>query len=124
MAAWPRSRQRLRRAPNIRKYLLDEREFLSPVGVRWLMRVYAAGPYTFEAGARTFTVPYVPANMDTADFGGNSNWRGPVWMPVNSLLIEALRKYHRFYGDSFTVECPTGSGNRVTPDGVADELGR
>jgi hypothetical protein len=62
--------------------------------------------------------------MDSADFGGNSNWRGPIWMPVNFLLIEALRKLHRYYGDSLTVECPTGSGRRTTLEGVADELGR
>ncbi|HJZ58514.1 MAG TPA: glucosidase, partial [Gemmataceae bacterium] len=105
-------------------YLLDEREFLSPFGVRSLSRVYAADPYTFEAGGRAFSVRYVPADMDTADFGGNSNWRGPVWMPVNFLLVEALRKYHAFFSDSFTVECPTGSGRRVTLDGAADELGR
>jgi hypothetical protein len=115
------TRERLTR---VLGYLLDEREFLSPFGVRSLSRVYAEEPYTFEAGGRVFTVRYVPADMDTADFGGNSNWRGPVWMPVNFLLIEALRKYHRFFGDSFTIECPTGSGKRVTLDGAADELGQ
>ena len=115
------TRERLTR---VLRNLLDEREFLSPFGVRSLSKAYAAAPYTFAAGERTFTVGYVPADMDTADFGGNSNWRGPVWMPVNFLLIESLRKYHRFFGDSFTVECPTGSGNRVTLNGVADELRR
>jgi hypothetical protein len=110
------------RLTRVLTYLLDEREFLSPFGVRSLSKVYEKDPYTFSAGERTFTVRYVPGDMDTADFGGNSNWRGPVWMPVNCLLIEALRKYHRYYGDSFTIECPTGSGRRVTLDGVADEL--
>ena len=115
------TRERLTR---VLGYLLDEREFLSPFGVRSLSKVYQSAPYTFRADGQTFTVRYVPADMDSGDFGGNSNWRGPVWMPVNFLLIESLRKYHRFYGDSFTVECPTGSGRRVTLDGVADELAR
>ncbi|HEX4129660.1 MAG TPA: glucosidase [Pirellulales bacterium] len=115
------TRERLTR---VLSYLLDEHEFLSPFGVRSLSKAYEKNPYTFSAGGQTFAVRYVPGDMDTADFGGNSNWRGPVWMPVNFLLIESLRKYHRFYGDSFTVECPTGSGCRATLDEVADELGQ
>ncbi len=104
--------------------LLDEAEFLSPFGVRSLSRVYAADPYVFRADGREFTVGYVPGDMDSADFGGNSNWRGPVWMPVNFLLVEALRKYHVFYGDDFRVECPTGSGVKMNLGQVADELSR
>jgi hypothetical protein len=105
------------------KRLLDETEFLSPFGVRSLSKVYDEHPYTFRAGGQTFTVKYVPGDMDTHEFGGNSNWRGPVWFPVNFLLIEALRKYHGFYGDDLTVECPTGSGRMLDLKQVAEELG-
>ncbi len=115
------TRERLQR---VLAYLLDEKEFLSPFGVRSLSKVYEKDPYVFRPDGHTFTVRYVPGDMDTAEFGGNSNWRGPVWMPLNFLLIEALRKYHLFYGDDFTVECPTGSGTKKTLDQVADELGR
>jgi hypothetical protein len=115
------TRDRLER---VLKYLLDETEFLSPFGVRSLSKVYKKHPYTISVGGQKFTVGYVPGDMDTAEFGGNSNWRGPIWMPLNFLLIEALRKYHAFYGDDFTIECPTGSGNRMTLDGVAQELAR
>ncbi len=114
-------RDRLERAL---RYLLSESEFLSPFGVRSLSLAYRDQPYHFQMEGRSFTVGYVPGDMDTADFGGNSNWRGPIWMPLNFLLIEALREYHRFYGDDFRVECPTGSGNWVTLDGAADELAR
>ena len=105
-------------------YLLDEREFLSPYGVRSLSRIYKDHPYTFRTAAdsRVYRVAYVPGDMDNWDFGGNSNWRGPVWFPINFLLIEALREYHRFYGDAFRIECPTGSGRTATLEGVADEL--
>ena len=112
------------RVERVLKYMLDENEFLSPFGVRSMSKVYEKHPYIFNAGGQTFTVGYVPGNMDTAEFGGNSNWRGPVWMPNNFLLIEALLKYHRYYGDDFTIECPTGSGNRMTLDRVAQELAR
>jgi hypothetical protein len=115
------TRDRLER---VLKYMLDENEFLSPFGVRSMSKVYEKHPYTFSASDRTFTVGYVPGNMDTAEFGGNSNWRGPVWMPNNFLLIEALLKYHVYYGEDFTIECPTGSGNRMTLGGVAKELSR
>jgi len=113
-----------RRLERVLAYLLDEKEFLSPFGVRSLSKAYEKDPYVFRAGGKAFTVGYVPGDMDTGDFGGNSNWRGPVWMPLNFLLIEALRKYHTFYGDDFTIECPTGSGNAMTLDRVADELSR
>ncbi len=104
--------------------LLDEAEFLSPFGVRSLSKVYEKHPYQFEAGGRTFTVNYVAGDMDNGDFGGNSNWRGPVWVPVNFLLIESLRQYHSFYGDEYRVECPTGSGVMMTLKEVAEEIGR
>ena len=104
--------------------MLDESEFLSPYGVRSLSRVYKDRPYVFRApgGDREYTVAYVPGDMDSPDFGGNSNWRGPVWFPINFLLIEALREYHRYYGDTFQIECPTGSGQLTNLDGVAHEL--
>jgi len=114
-------RTRLERAL---RYVLDENEFLSPYGVRSLSRVYKDHPYVFRAAGddREYTVAYVPGDMDSAQFGGNSNWRGPVWLPINFLLIEALREYHRFYGDTFQIECPTGSGRFKNLDGVAHEL--
>ncbi len=114
------SRQRLERAL---RYLLDEDEFLSPFGVRSLSRVYKDRPYEFRAdGGERYTVRYVPGDMDSWDFGGNSNWRGPIWFPINYLLIESLERYHQYYGDSFRVECPTGSGRWTTLGGAAREL--
>ena len=115
------SRHRLER---VLARMLDEAEFLSPFGVRSLSKVYEKHPYTFAAGGQSFTVKYVPGDMDNGDFGGNSNWRGPVWVPMNYLIIESLREYHQYYGDAVTVECPTGSGVRMTLDQVAEELGR
>jgi hypothetical protein len=114
-------RDRLERAL---RYLLDEREFLSPHGVRSLSRVYKDRPYVFRADGdvHEYSVAYVPGDMDSEQFGGNSNWRGPVWFPINFLLIEALREYHRYYGDSFRIECPTGSGQSTDLNGVALEL--
>jgi hypothetical protein len=102
--------------------MLDEREFLSPHGVRALSRVHLDKPFQFHHADQTFTVRYTPGESDTVMFGGNSNWRGPVWMPVNYLIIEALQRFHHYYGDDFKVECPTGSGNYVTILQVADEL--
>jgi hypothetical protein len=92
--------------------------------VRALSRVHAEQPYQFDVGQYHLTVAYMPAESDSGMFGGNSNWRGPIWMPVNYLLIESLRRYHRFYGDDLTVECPTGSGRLLSLDQVADELSR
>jgi hypothetical protein len=114
-------RDRLERAL---RYLLDEAEFLSPYGVRSLSRVYKDRPYVFRADGdgHEYTVAYVAGDMDSGQFGGNSNWRGPVWFPINFLLIEALGEYHRYYGDSFRIECPTGSGQFRDLDGVALEL--
>ncbi len=115
------SRERLVR---VLRYVLDEAEFLSPHGVRSLSRVHLAKPYAFRAGNETYTVGYEAGESQSGVFGGNSNWRGPVWFPLNYLLIEALEKYHHFYRDTVKVECPTGSGRLMNLDEVAQELRR
>ena len=115
----PLSRKRLER---ILGYLLDENEFLGPFGIRSLSKHYEANPFTFSAGGTTQTVRYVPAESDTGMFGGNSNWRGPVWMPVNALIVRGLLNLYWFYGDEFKVECPTGSGVQMTLYEVAQEI--
>jgi hypothetical protein len=104
--------------------MLDENEFLSPFGLRSLSRFHAEHPYVIHAGGQEYRVSYLPAESDTGMFGGNSNWRGPIWMPVNALIIRALLQYYRYYGDDFTVECPTGSGRQMTLYQVAEEIGR
>jgi hypothetical protein len=104
--------------------MLDENEFLSPFGIRSLSRYHAVHPYVVQAGGQEFRVSYLPAESDTGMFGGNSNWRGPIWMPVNALIIRALLQYYIYYGDDFTVECPTGSGQRMTLFQVAEEIAR
>ena len=104
--------------------MLDETEFLSDHGVRSLSKVHAAHPYGFDHDGTHFEVGYVPGESQSGLFGGNSNWRGPVWMPVNYLLVESLREFHSYYGDDFTVECPVGSATMLTLDQVADELSR
>jgi hypothetical protein len=104
------------------RYALDENEFLSPFGIRSLSKVHVARPYVFELGGREYRVDYEPGESVTGLFGGNSNWRGPVWFPVNYLLIEALERYHHFYGSSLRVEFPTGSRNWLTLREVAMEL--
>jgi hypothetical protein len=104
--------------------MLDESEFLGPYGIRSLSRYHADHPYVFHAGGREYRVGYLPAESDSGMFGGNSNWRGPIWMPVNALIIRALLSYFSFYGDDFTVECPTGSGRRMNLYQVAEEIGR
>jgi hypothetical protein len=103
-------------------YLLDEREFLSPYGIRALSRVHHEHPFSFTFEGETFGVAYDPGEGTTGLFGGNSNWRGPIWFPMNYLLIEALERYAHFYGDALQVECPAGSGRMLTLDGVAAEL--
>ncbi len=115
------SRDRLVR---ILRHMLDEQEFLSPFGIRSLSRIHAERPYVFHANDQEYRVGYVPGESDSGLFGGNSNWRGPIWLPMNYLLIEALERYHHFYGDSLLVECPTGSGRRMNLSEVADELSR
>ena len=104
--------------------MLDETEFLSDYGVRAISRHHLEHPYEFRANGHTMSVGYQPAESTSGLFGGNSNWRGPIWMPVNYLLIESLQKFHHYYGDDFKVECPTGSGEFVTISQIADELSR
>jgi hypothetical protein len=102
--------------------MLDENEFLSPFGVRALSRIHRERPYTLQVGDHVHTVDYEPGESSTGLFGGNSNWRGPIWFPVNFLLIESLQRFHHYLGPSFEVECPTGSGRMMTLAQVADEL--
>jgi hypothetical protein len=104
--------------------MLDEREFLSPYGVRALSLVHKDRPYLFELDGRQYTVAYEPGESTNTLFGGNSNWRGPVWFPVNYLLIESLQRFHYYFGDEFQVECPTGSGVMMNLWEVATELSR
>jgi len=104
--------------------MLDENEFLSPYGIRALSRYHAEHPYVFRLGDEEHEVSYLPAESDTSMFGGNSNWRGPIWMPVNALIIRALMQYYLYYGNGFVVECPTGSGRQMTLYQVAEELAR
>jgi len=111
--------ERLRR---ILSRMLDENEFLSPYGIRALSRYHAEHPYVFNVGGQEYRVNYLPAESDTGMFGGNSNWRGPIWMPVNTLLLRALMSYYLYYGDSFKIECPTGSGNLMNLFEVAREI--
>jgi hypothetical protein len=105
-------------------YLLDENEFLSPYGIRSLSRYHKDHPFVFHFAGQEYRVSYLPAESDTGMFGGNSNWRGPIWMPVNVLIVRGLLNLYAFYGDEFTVECPTGSGNRKTLFEVAREITR
>jgi hypothetical protein len=115
------SREQLERTV---RYLLDETEFLSPHGIRSLSRVHRDRPYALQIDGQEYEVHYAPAESDTSLFGGNSNWRGPVWFPVNYLLAEALERYHHFYGERLRVECPTGSGDWWTLGEVAREIFR
>ncbi|MGF1483971.1 MAG: glucosidase [Opitutales bacterium] len=110
------------RLQRILPYLFDENEFLSPYGIRSLSKFHERNPYVLHAEGDTFKVHYTPGESDNGLFGGNSNWRGPIWFPVNFLLIEALRTWHRFYGDDFKVDFPTGSGNQITLAACADKL--
>lgn len=113
------SRDRLQ---SVLRYMLDETEFLSPFGIRSLSKYHEANPFEMHVNDETYRVRYTPGESTTAMFGGNSNWRGPVWMPINYLLIEALEQYHHFYGDDFNIECPTGSGNMMNLKQIAHEL--
>jgi hypothetical protein len=102
--------------------MLDEREFLSPGGIRSVSQFHRDQPYVFGVNGQEHRVEYTPAESNTGLFGGNSNWRGPVWFPMNYLLVEALERYHRFYGDRLQVEVPTGSGRRVNLQEAAREV--
>jgi len=104
--------------------VLDEDELLGEFGVRSLSRAHAASPVQVRVGDAVSEIRYEPAESSSGMFGGNSNWRGPIWFPMNVLLIESLRRYHAFYGDRFTIECPTRSGRQMTLEGVAAELSR
>jgi len=115
------SRERLVR---VLRYLLDENEFLSPYGLRSLSRFHADHPYVLEVGGEQHRVDYDPAEGTTGLFGGNSNWRGPIWLPLNYLIVEALERYHHYYGDDLRVECPTGSGTLMSLREVAQEISR
>lgn len=115
------NRQRLRR---VLRYMLDENEFLSPYGIRALSRMHLEQPYTLAINGTEHRVAYEPAESSTGLFGGNSNWRGPIWFPVNYLLIESLQKFHFYLGDSYKVECPTGSQQQATLWEIATELSR
>ena len=102
--------------------MLDEDEFLSPCGLRSISRFHADHPYVISAGGQVHSVSYLPAESDSGMFGGNSNWRGPIWMPVNVLIIRALLQYYSYYGNEFMVECPTGSGQYMNLYQVAEEI--
>jgi hypothetical protein len=110
------------RVRQILSVMLDEREFLSPYGIRSLSRVHRDHPFVLRLDGHEYSVDYEPAESTNALFGGNSNWRGPVWFPVNYLLIESIQKLHYYFGDDFTVECPTGSGRTMTLWQVSTEL--
>ncbi len=104
--------------------MLDETEFLSDYGVRALSRYHLEHPYVFQCGGTDLTVTYAPGESNTRQFGGNSNWRGPIWFPLNFLIVESLQKFHHYYGDDFEVECPIGSGRMLNLDEVAAEISR
>jgi hypothetical protein len=105
-------------------YMLDEREFLGPYGIRSLSRYHLDHPFVFNSGGREYSVQYLPGESNTGMFGGNSNWRGPVWMPVNAIIIRGLLNLYAFYGEEFKVQCPTGSGHYMTLFEVAEEISR
>jgi hypothetical protein len=113
--------QRLRRVLSV---MFDENEFFSPYGIRSISRYHKDHPYVFRAAGNEYSVSYLPAESDSGMFGGNSNWRGPIWMPINGLIVRALLQYYAYYGDRFKVECPTGSGRWMTLYQAAEELTR
>ena len=115
------SRDRLER---MLQYLLDEKEFLSPYGIRSLSKYHEANPFELNVNGNKMRIAYEPGESRSTMFGGNSNWRGPIWFPINYLIIEGLQHYHYFYGDDLKVECPTGSGNFMNLDEVAKEISR
>jgi hypothetical protein len=113
--------QRLRA---VLKVMLDEDEFLSPYGIRSLSKAHSRRPYRMTVGGHTFTIEYQPAESESDLFGGNSNWRGPVWFPINYLIIESLQKFHHYYGDDLKAELPSRSGNLTNLNDVATEISR
>jgi hypothetical protein len=110
------------RMKSLLKYMLDENEFLSPYGIRSVSKYHLNNPYHVKVDGMEFSIKYTPAESDSGLFGGNSNWRGPIWMPMNFLLIESLHKFYEYYGDDYKIECPTGSGNFMNLKQVANEL--
>jgi len=104
--------------------MLDETEFLSDFGIRGVSKHHERNPFVFEHAGSRFGIGYVPGESDPAQFGGKSNWRGPIWMPVNYLIIESRRRFHRYYGDEFRVGCLAGSGRYLNLGDVAAELSR
>ena len=102
--------------------LLDEEEFLSRYGIRSVSKIHERQPYVFPVGGQDYRVDYLPAESNTGMFGGNSNWRGPVWMPINALIVRALLNFYLYYGDGFKIECPTGSGRQMNLFEVAREI--
>jgi len=115
------TKKKLQRVLN---YMLDENEFFSPYGIRSLSKYHLDHPFTFRVGHEEYRVQYLPAESNTGMFGGNSNWRGPVWMPVNILIIRSLLNLYHFYGKDFKVQCPTGSGNYMNLFEVAKEIAK
>ena len=110
---------------NLRRVLtvmLDEKEFLSPYGIRALSRIHGEHPFTINVGGAEYNVSYLPGDSDNGMFGGNSNWRGPIWMPVNIIIVRALMNYYQYYGNDFLIECPTGSGKMMNLYQVAEEI--
>jgi hypothetical protein len=103
--------------------MLDDKEFFSPYGIRSVSKIYEEQPFQYWLGGEDHSVKYTPAESDSNMFGGNSNWRGPVWMPLNYLLVESLYRFHEYYTDDFKVECPVGSGHYATLAEIAQELG-
>ena len=110
--------ERLRR---ILTKMLDENEFLGPYGIRSISKFHEQNPYVLNVDGQEYRVDYLPAESDTGMFGGNSNWRGPVWFPINTLIIRALQNFYLYYGDNFKIECPTGSGNMMNLFEVSKE---
>ena len=112
------------RLKDILEHLLNEEEFLSPGGIRALSKYHKINPYTVNIDNIDYSIQYDPGDSTSSLFGGNSNWRGPVWIPINYIIIQSIRKYGEFYGDDLLVECPSGSGNKMNLKQVADELSR
>ncbi len=110
------------RLPRILMRMLDENEFLGPYGIRSLSKFHEQHPYVFQVNGQEYRVDYLPAESNTGMFGGNSNWRGPIWMPVNALIIRALLSFYLYYGDNFKIECPTGSGKMMNLFEVSQEI--
>ena len=112
------------RMKKILQKMLDENEFLGDYGIRAVSKFHEKHPYEFWVEGKKFSVEYAPGESNSGLFGGNSNWRGPIWMPVNFLIIESLQRFHFYYGDDFKLECPTGSGNMLSLNEIADVLSK